>query len=304
MARVKTGVIGCGKMGSFHAKKLKEIKESKLVGIFDLDQERAKALALELKVKHYESYELLLKDLEAVVVATPTQAHLEIAKDCILAGKHILIEKPITQTAEQAQELIELIKDKGIKSTVGMIERFNPAFQKLVRLVRGQKIIGMELKRISPYPERIKESIVFDMMIHDFDLAGKLGRTRVEDIRAYGKKKKSDSLDEVLATLYYKDGMIAKVDASRLRDYKKRMVIVTTDRAIYEADLLNKKLFVRSFEDMTKKEEVELKVEDQLKNELRSFLLSIQKDRDPEISFEQATIALKTAEEVEKIACS
>lgn len=304
MAKVKTGVIGCGKMGSFHAKKLKEIGESKLIGLFDLDQERAKALASELKVNHYESYELLLKDVEAVVVATPTHAHLEVAKDCIMSGKHILIEKPIAQTTEQAQVLVELIKDKGIKSTVGMIERFNPAFQKLVRLIKGHKIIGMELKRISPYPERIKESIVFDMMIHDFDLAGKLGKTGVEDIRAYGKKKKSDTLDEVLATLYFKDGMIAKVDASRLRDYKERKVTVTTDRGIYEADLLNKKLFVRSFEDMTKKEEIELKAEDQLYNELRSFLLSIQKDRDPELSFEQATKALKIAEEVEKTACS
>jgi len=219
-------------------------------------------------------------------------------------SKHVLIEKPIAENSDQAKELLELANGKKLKCTVGMIERFNPSFQKLVRMIKGQKIIGMEIKRLSPYPERIKESVVFDMMIHDIDLASKVGRTGVEDIRAYGKKKRSDTLDEVLATLYFKDGMIAKIDASRIKNHKERKITITTEEGIYEADLLNKKLSVRGFDDLTKKEEVEIKQEDQLTLELRNFLISIQKDRQPEISLEQATRSLITAEEVEKTACS
>ncbi|NQU18507.1 MAG: Gfo/Idh/MocA family oxidoreductase [Candidatus Saganbacteria bacterium] len=304
MAKVKVGVIGCGKMGTFHANILNNLKEAKLIGLFDLDQAKAQAEAERLKVKHYESYELLLKDIEAVIIATPTPSHKDIARDCILSGKHVLIEKPIAENSDQAKELLELANGKKLKCTVGMIERFNPSFQKLVRMIKGQKIIGMEIKRLSPYPERIKESVVFDMMIHDIDLASKVGRTGVEDIRAYGKKKRSDTLDEVLATLYFKDGMIAKIDASRIKNHKERKITITTEKGIYEADLLNKKLSVRGFDDLTKKEEVEIKQEDQLTLELRNFLISIQKDRQPEISLEQATRSLITAEEVEKTACS
>lgn len=304
MAKVKVGVIGCGKMGSFHANILKGLKEAKLIGVFDTDPARAKELAEKLSVTAYESYEILLKDADAVVIATPTPFHKEIARDCIRAGKHILVEKPLADTSAKALEIAALAKDKNLRCCVGMIERFNPAFQKLLRLIKGQKIIGVEIKRLSPYPERIKESVVFDMMIHDIDLASRLDRTAVEDIRAYGKKKRSETLDEVFATLYFKDGMIAKIDASRLKDHKERKVTVTTEKAIYEADLLNKRLSVRPFDNLIQKEEAEVKQEDQLTMELRNFLVSIQKERDPETSLEQGALSLKTAEEVEKIACS
>jgi len=150
MAKVKVGVIGCGKMGTFHANILNNLKEAKLIGLFDLDQAKAQAEAERLKVKHYESYELLLKDIEAVIIATPTPSHKDIARDCILSGKHVLIEKPIAENSDQAKELLELANGKKLKCTVGMIERFNPSFQKLVRMIKGQKIIGMEIKRLSP----------------------------------------------------------------------------------------------------------------------------------------------------------
>lgn len=304
MAKVKVGVIGCGKMGSFHANILKNLKEAKLVGVYDKDEDKNKELADRLKIKAYSSYELLLKDVDAVIIATPTPSHKEIACDCLTSGKHLLVEKPLAENSSTAEEIRKLAEGKNLKCAVGMIERFNPSFQKLIRLAKGEKIIGMEIKRTSPYPERIKDSVVLDMMIHDIDLAVKLGKTGVSDIRAWGKKKRSDTLDEAYATLYFKDGMIAKIDASRLKEDKERKITVTTERAIYEADLLNRKLSVRDFNDLIKKEEIAIAQEDQLAAELKNFLVSIQKDRIPETTFEQGVSALKIAEEVEKIACS
>ncbi|OGC03424.1 hypothetical protein A2276_00720 [candidate division WOR-1 bacterium RIFOXYA12_FULL_43_27] len=304
MAKVKVGVIGCGKMGSFHSKILKELAEAKLVGVFDEDKDKNKEVAERFGVRPYSSYELLLKDVDAVIIATPTPTHFEIAKDAILCHKHVLIEKPLADSTALAEELVSLSKNKNLKCSVGMIERFNPAFQKLLKMIKGQKIIGVDIKRLSPYPERIKESVIFDMMIHDIDLALTLNRTKVEDLRAYGKKKRSETIDESYVTLYFKDGMIAKLDASRLKEQKERKVTVTTEKGIYEADLLNKKLSVRSFDNLIEKSAEEVKNEDQLSLELRSFLLSIQKDRSPEVSLEDGLNSLKIAEEVEKTACS
>ena len=303
MAKVKVGVIGVGVMGDHHARIYSTLKEASLVGIFDYNQERAKEVAEKYKTKSFESVEALLSEVSAVSIVSPTKTHYEVAKLCLNSGKHILCEKPLASTFEEGEEIVKLAKEKGLVFAVGMIERFNPAFQKTLSLVRHEKILGTAFKRYSPYPQRISDaSVVFDMMFHDLDLALALSEAEVSSIKAAGKKISSKMLDEVTATLYFKDGMISKIEASRVHKDKVRHLTITTDKYIYEVDLLNKKAARRNFDNLTEKENLEVKEQDQLTEELKDFLNAVEKNKAPKVTGEKALVTLKIAEEVEKIA--
>ncbi len=301
MAKVKVGVVGCGVMGSFHIKKASLLKECSLIGVFDADQERAKKVAEENNTKAFETLDELLKNCEAVIIASKTSTHFEIAKLAISKKVFTLIEKPMAQNPEEAKELLSLIEENKALVGVGMIERFNPAFSKVLSLVKREKILGIEIKRVSPFPERISDaSVVWDMMIHDLDLALVLGKTRVESMKSSGKKIKSDKLDEAETTLYFKDGTICKIYCNRAENYKKRDIVITTESGIYEADLLNKKLHKREFATLINKEEIELKIVDQLEAEQKDFYLAIQNKRDPKCPAKEALDSIVLASEVEK----
>jgi len=304
MKKVRFGVIGCGVMGGHHARILSDLKEAKLVGVFDVDPDRSAPVSQSLNTQAFPDLASLLSECEAVSLSTPTSTHFELGMSCLGSHTHLLIEKPIALNSLNGQALVNEAASQGVVLGVGMIERFNPAYTALRRLIKNDRILGINIKRFSPFPARITDaSVVMDMMIHDLDLARDLSFAELDSVKAQGLKSHTDKLDEASAKLFFKDGLIVTVDASRLKSDKLRLITVTTNKAIYEADLLAKKLYQRNFEKLSDKLELDTKPADQLTQELRDFCVSIRRGRPPLVPGSQGVIALKLAEEVEKL-CS
>lgn len=303
--KFKIGVIGVGSMGKHHARIcFHHIPGITLAGIVDPDQERAAEISRLYHCPVFESYHDLFPEADALIIASPTETHFSIARDCLDAGKSVLVEKPLAKTSEEAHQLVGLAKAKNLTLAAGMIERFNPAYKELEKLVKNEKIHGIDIKRFSPFPERITDAnVIQDMMIHDLDLlASLLPGDQIEDIKAEGKRVKSETLDQVNATFYYKSGIIAKASADRIFGIKTRKISVITEKDIIEADLLNKRVYRRDFQHHVPSIH-HVKDYDQLTAEIKDFVNAVKQSAAPKVSGESAYQSLKLAEEVER-ACS
>jgi predicted dehydrogenase len=298
------GVIGVGSMGRHHARISASLPGIKLAGIADLDQEKAQTLSSQFGAHAYKDYKEMLAKVDAVSIAAPTATHFEIAKECLAANKNILVEKPLSKTSAEALELTELARSKNLILAVGMIERFNPAFVELCKLIRKEKIIGIHLKRFSPFPERITDAnVIQDMMVHDLDLLlNLLPQDEIEDLKAAGSKERSGKLDKVSATFYFRSGIISKVESDRVFGIKTRKITVTTEHVMIDADLLNKRIYIRDLEHHIPSVH-HTKEADQLTAELTDFFKAIKNGTPPRVTGEDGYNVLKLAEEVER-ACS
>ncbi|HQP91933.1 MAG TPA: Gfo/Idh/MocA family oxidoreductase, partial [Candidatus Omnitrophota bacterium] len=166
---LKTGVLGAGRLGTLHARVYAEIPHIKLIGVCDTDTNKAASLAHQYKTEAFGDYRSLISRCDMVSIATPTNTHFEIAKYAILAGKHVLIEKPITDNLKTAHILTKLARKKGVILQVGHVERFNSAFIATQKIALHPRFI--ECHRLSPFPNRSLDiGVVFDLMIHDIDI--------------------------------------------------------------------------------------------------------------------------------------
>jgi virulence factor len=302
---LKIGVIGVGSMGQNHARVLASyVKGVQLVAIADANETLAQEVAGKYAVESLLDSHAILPLVEAVIIATPTSTHFSVGKECLEAGKHVLIEKPLAPAPAEALALAELAKSKGLVLAVGLIERFNPAFTELRKLIRKEKIIGINIKRTSPLPARITDAnVVQDMMIHDLDLLNVLlAHDEIETLTAEGKKVKTKNLDFVSATVHFTSGVVARVVADRVAADKIRKISVTTEDRMVEADLLNKQVYVRDLKHAAPSVH-HVKNCDQLTEELEDFVLAIKNHTSPEVDAFAGYRATKLAEEVEK-ACS
>lgn len=285
MKKIKVGVVGTGVMGEFHTKILADPSMQTIVsfqGIYDANLSRGQAIADLAKTQCFASLADIQKACDALILASPTSTHFEIAQKCLEDRKHLLIEKPLAQTAEQAEKLVELAKKKKCVLAVGMIERFNPAFQKAQARIKKEPLLGIVAERYSPLPARITDAdVIDDMMVHDLDLVCQLARSEVESLKASAQKVETKKFDKANATLYFKNGLIAMVHASRVHKSKVRKLTITTTQAMYEVDLLAKKLYRRDFEHLTDKAEVEVPVVNSLQLEDKDFIMAVGKEREP-----------------------
>ncbi len=298
---LKLGIIGAGSMGKNHARIAAALPGVNLVGIADLNLPLAQELAGSLGVTAFGDYHELLPLIEAACIVTPTQAHFQIATDCLNAGKHLLVEKPVTGASATARTLLAHAEKQGLVITAGLIERFNPAFQKLLKEVKGEKIIGVDIKRLSPFPERITDTdVIFDMMFHDLDLLNVLLPDEIVAIQAKGEKIRSKMTDRAVASLTHKSGAITRVEASRVFGSKTRNISVTTEKYLIEADLLNKKIYIRDFTSPTPST-VPIKPVDQLTEELKDFVSAIKTRTAPTVGPEEILKTLSLAEEIKKL---
>jgi predicted dehydrogenase len=296
----KIGIIGVGSMGKNHARILADLPGVRLAGVADASPALAEASGKHLDVPWFDDYQKLLPEIEAAVIVTPTSTHYEIAQACLQAGKHLLVEKPLTGTSSLARSLVSLAEDKGLVLAVGMVERFNPAFQKLLKQIKGEKIIGIDIKRLSPFPERITDTdVVFDMMIHDLDLFLNLYPEEIVELKAKGEKIRTKKFDRLVATFTHKNGTISRIEASRVFGSKTRRISITTDRALYEADLLNKQVYIRDFSSPIPST-VPVKPVDQLTEEHKDLLAAIKGERSPMVSGSSFIRTLELTEEVVK----
>jgi len=297
---LKIGVVGAGVMGKNHARVLASLPGIKLVGVADVDALRAEEIGKLYKTDFFSDYHDLLPLVDAVCLSTPTKTHFDLAFSFISAKKHIFIEKPFTGSSATAKELIAHAKENGVVLQVGLIEHFNPAFTKLKKLIEGEKILGVDIKRLSPFPERITDTdVVFDMMLHDLDLLLNLVPEEISGLHAKGEKIRSKMLDRVIATFNHVNGVVARIEASRVFSTKTRKIAVTTDRSFFDADLIEKKIYIRDFSSPTPST-VPVKANDQITDEFKNFLSSIKNNSQPLVSGHSALAAIILAEEVLK----
>lgn len=239
---LRIAIAGAGAMGRHHARILSGMRDVELVAIADPDLDRARALTQAWGGEPCESL-TESPDIDAAVVCTPTPSHADVALPLIGAGVHVLVEKPLAPTADDAERIIAAADASGVVLAVGHVERFNPAVSALARLVREP--VFMQFDRLSPYTPRIGDSVVFDLMVHDLDLACMLAGGAPVDVSAAGASVFSDSLDVASALLRFESGAVASVSASRATQDKVRRISISERERFIVADCLRQDIVIR-----------------------------------------------------------
>ncbi|HEU4779466.1 MAG TPA: Gfo/Idh/MocA family oxidoreductase [Steroidobacteraceae bacterium] len=302
MSKIRAAVIGVGYLGRFHAQKYAELPSCELVAVVDGRDEVRKSVAGEVAAQSVADYRDILGKVDAVSVATPTPAHFEIADAFLAAGAHVLVEKPITETPEQAKALIATAAKHGKILQVGHLERFNAAVLAAEPYIHSPRF--MECHRLAPYKERGTDvNVVLDLMIHDIDLVQSLVASEIESIDAIGSPVFSGEIDIANARIRFSNGCVANTTASRVSLKTERKLRIFEDAAYISLDLQQKILtLIRKREGGPQPgqlpvniEEMNLDQGDALKSEIESFLDCIRNNKRPIVSGEDGLRALETA---------
>lgn len=314
------GVLGAGHLGKIHLRLLSESDRYTLVGFYDPDREASQALVETTGYTYFESQEALLAACEVVDIVTPTLFHHSIAKSCIEQGKHIFIEKPITQTVEEAEELVALASAKGIKGQVGHVERFNPAY-KAVKDNLGAPMF-VESHRLAEFnPRGTDVSVVLDLMIHDIDIILSVIDAPIKHISASGVAVVSETPDIANARIEFENGAVANLTASRISLKNMRKLRFFQKEAYISVDFFTKKVEVVKMKDAPEqpdefalilqnaegvKKQIyfdppEVSNSNAILEELETFADAIQNNTTPIIPLTHATEALRVAHQI--IAC-
>ena len=302
MGKIRAAVIGVGYLGRFHAQKYAALPACELVAVVDGRDEVRKAVAAEVATQPVVDYRELLGKVDAVSVVTPTPAHFEIADAFLAAGAHVLVEKPITETPEQAKALIATAAKHGKILQVGHLERFNAAVLAAEPHISSPRF--MECVRLAPYKERGTDvNVVLDLMIHDIDLVQSLAASEIVSIDAIGTPVFSGEIDIANARIRFANGCVANTTASRVSLKTERKLRIFEDAAYISLDLQQKILtLIRKREGVPQPgqlpvsiEEANLEQGDALKSEIESFLDCIRNNKRPIVSGEDGLRALETA---------
>ncbi len=311
---VKVGVIGIGNMGWHHARVLSLLRDADLVGVADPDESRGKLAVEQFQCEWFKDYHDLISKVDAICIAVPTLLHHKVGLDCLKAGVNVLIEKPIAATELEAKSLINASKISNCLLQVGHIERFNPAFRELNKIVQNEDIVVLEARRHSPHADRANDvSVVMDLMIHDIDLVLELVNSKIQKLAAVGGRNSDGLIDYVNATLVFKNNIIASLTASKMSHKKIRNLSVHCQNGLVETDFLNHSLQIhrKAHESYTAEhgelvyrndgyvEEVSTTSIEPLYAELEHFLKCVQGKELPEVDGEQASRALKIADFIE-----
>jgi predicted dehydrogenase len=302
MQKIRAAVIGVGYLGRFHAQKYAQAQDCELVAVVDPRAEAGAAVAAELHTRALGDYQELLGAVDAVSVVTPTPAHFAIARDFLRAGAHVLVEKPITETAEEARELIALAARVQRRLQVGHLERFNAAILAAEPYLRSPRFI--ECHRLAPYRERGTDvNVVLDLMIHDIDIVQTIVGAPIASIDAVGTPVFSEEIDIANARIRFANGCITNATASRVSMKTERKMRIFEDDAYLSLDLQQKIVTLirkRGPSDPVGPlpvtiEEQSLEPGDALKAEIDSFLACIREGRAPVVPGEAGLMALETA---------
>jgi len=246
MEQVRIGVIGTGRMGQNHCRVYSNLKNTKLVGVCDLNPDRGRDVARTYEVSYFRDVDSLLENVDAVSICTPTPQHYEMVARCLERNIHVMVEKPFTETLAQAQALNDAAEaKKELVVQVGHIEMFNPTFSELRKVLEDMSPLAMNFNRLSPFQgSNVDVDVVLDLMIHDIGLVVNLFTSEPISMDAYGFSVFSNTIDHGLAVLRYDPGLLVSLTASRVTEQKVRAISVTTREAFVEADLLNKNISV------------------------------------------------------------
>ncbi|QHI95538.1 Gfo/Idh/MocA family oxidoreductase [Aristophania vespae] len=238
---LKIGIIGSGHFGRFHALKSQENKKETLIGLYDIEQKSSQKLAKDVCSKSFLTYEALLSEVEAVIIATPAESHFKLACEALEAGKHVLIEKPIASTLEQARVLISLAEQKRLVLQVGHLLRYSAEHNAIKQRIK--KPLYIEATRIAPYKMRGTDvSVVLDLMIHDLDFILSLIDSEILTIDALGAAVSSTSEDIANARVRFKNGCVATITASRISFKTERKMRIFSQEGYLSADFMTRQL--------------------------------------------------------------
>ncbi len=315
---IKIGVIGAGHLGKIHIRLLKEIKEFDLIGFYDTNPVNSKKITTEFGISSFSSAEELIDSSDAIDVVTPTKYHFEYAKMAIEKGKHLFVEKPITTTIDEAQELVKLSKEKEVKVQVGHVERFNPAFIAIQKDCNNPMFI--EAHRLAEFnPRGTDVPVVHDLMIHDIDIVLSIVKSEVKSIYASGVSIISDTPDIANARIEFENGCVANLTASRISLKSMRKTRIFQKNAYISIDFLEKKaelirmkdakntddpfaLIIDPGKGKTKKqiefESPKITDNNAIKDELTSFYHAIVNNTDTIVTIEDAYKALYVAQQI------
>ncbi|PZD79549.1 Gfo/Idh/MocA family protein [Mesonia sp. K7] len=316
---LNVGVLGAGHLGKIHLRLLNQSPKYKLVGFYDPSEKNSKKVAEEFGYRAFSSIEELIAAVDVVDIVTPTLSHYEVAEKAIQAGKHIFIEKPITNTVEEAEKLIELAKSKGVKGQVGHVERFNPAFQAVAEKLENPMFI--ETHRLAEFnPRGTDVPVVLDLMVHDIDIILSVVNSNVKKINASGVSVISETPDICNARIEFENGCVANLTASRISLKQMRKSRFFQRDAYISVDFLEKKCEVVKMKDVPEnpdefamilqnaegiKKQIyfdnpQVATNNAILEELETFADAIHNNTTPIVTLEQGANALRVAKQIIK----
>ncbi|ATA87416.1 oxidoreductase [Capnocytophaga gingivalis] len=315
--KLKVGVLGAGHLGKIHLKLLNQSERYELIGFYDPNKEQAQKVVAEFGYTYFDSIEKLIEAVEVVDIVTPTLSHYECALKAIAAKRHIFIEKPITSTVAEAEEIYRLLEANQLKGQVGHVERFNPAFQAAKSSIANPMFI--EVHRLAEFnPRGTDVSVVLDLMIHDIDVLLNVVDSPVKHIEASGVAVISKSPDITNARIEFENGCVANLTASRISMKNMRKSRFFQKDAYISVDFLEKKVEVIHMKDAPEEvseydmilqnaegerkqiyfEYPEVQPTNAILEELETFADAIEHNTTPVVTFLQGTKALRLAKDI------
>ncbi|WP_026369852.1 Gfo/Idh/MocA family oxidoreductase [Kallotenue papyrolyticum] len=317
MSKTPVGVIGTGIMGERHCRVYAGMADVELVGVHDLERDRALPIARRYGTRFFSLLDDLLAQVEAVSIATPTPSHAAIAVAALERGVHVLIEKPIAATPAEAETIMVAAEQSGCLVQVGHIERFNPAYIELTHILADMRPLAITMRRLSPYQSSATDvDVVCDLMIHDLDLALHLGGAWPDEIYAVGRTLHDQGLDHVVAMLSFRDGPMVTLLASRITEQKIRDISVVATNAYIEADLLSKSIAIHhrtipqylqgptsvKYRQESLIERIVVPANEPLLMELKHFVAAVAQRSAPLVGTQQGLAALRLAHTIKQLA--
>jgi predicted dehydrogenase len=298
MGKIKVGVIGVGYLGQFHAEKYAALQDVILTGIVDTDRARGMQIAQKLQTRWFPDPSGLRGLVDAVSIVVPTAFHHEVALPFLEQGIHVLLEKPITVTLDQADELIAAAERRKVILQIGHIERFNPAVTSIKTIVDSPRYMTVE--RAAPFTVRCTDvNVVLDLMIHDLDIVTDLARSEPRELSAAGASVITNEIDLATARIVFASGCVADVIASRVSDEKKRLLRIFDGDKLYTSDYQTQKAAIsRKGGDLVPElvlTGVPTDRRDTLNEEIKAFVRSVQTGSRPLVSGAEGRRALALA---------
>jgi predicted dehydrogenase len=305
MSKIRCAVIGVGYLGRFHAQKYQRLENAELIGVFDINPSVCNAVAEELGVQAFYHLHELFGKVDAVSIAATTTEHYTLARACIEQGIHVLIEKPITQTVAQAEILIALAEQHGVKLQVGHLERFNAA--RLALEPHLTKPLFIESHRLAPFnPRGTDVNVILDLMIHDIDIIQTMVNSPIIKIEAHGAPVLSQSIDIANARMTFENNCIANVTASRISFKTERKTRIFQKNTYISVDYQNKQfaVFEKGDGEMLPgiseviRHQANFENGDALLEEIKAFIACIQNNTPPLVTGREGCNALATAAKI------
>jgi virulence factor len=311
--KIRIGVIGVGTMGRHHVRIAAGIEGAFLAGIYDVDSDRASEISTLFECHKFSSMDVLLENVDAVIVATPTFLHSEIGETCLLAGVHVMMEKPLASSFSEAKILVNLARDRGLVLMVGHVERYNPVIVSLMEMLQrfSEKILAIDCRRLSPFDGTrcMDVDIIYDLLIHDVDLALEIAGSSVVSVSGWGRPVFSGKIDLAHTQIQFSNDCLASFWTGKCSPRKVRTISVMTQKHYLQADTLSKLLSVSSCDNSVCSGDSDIKImenishreiqasdQEPLYNEMMDFVSCVREDSCPIVNGNRALEALRILE--------